>query len=117
MLRTALVISLLLAGVAHAETKRRPYDAAGHPQGRIESQGNTTRYYDKDGHPRGHAEDQGSTTRYFDRDGHPAGRDEAGPGVGSCGASTRMDASKDGPRPRATSHVSLTGTDISLAAP
>ena len=73
MLKTVWLISVVSAGVAHAETQRF-YDAAGHPQGRAETQGHTTRYYDRDGHATGRSEvGSGGVTRYYDKDGHLTG--------------------------------------------
>lgn len=73
MLKTALLIGVVWAATAHAET-RRFSDAAGHPQGRSESQGNLTRFYDKDGHQVGRSEvGSNGVVRYYDKDGHPQG--------------------------------------------
>lgn len=73
MLRAALLIAVLSTGSAVAET-RRYYDAAGHPQGRSETQGNLTRFYDKDGRPTGRSETSSSgIVRHYDKDGHPQG--------------------------------------------
>lgn len=73
MFKAALLICLLSAGIAQAET-RRFYDAQGHPQGRSESQDNLTRYYDKDGHPTGRSEvGSNGIVRHYDKDGHSQG--------------------------------------------
>ncbi len=73
MFKVALLIGVISTGIAHAET-RRFFDAAGHPQGRSESQGNLTRYYDKDGHPAGRSEvGPNGVVRHYDKDGHPQG--------------------------------------------
>jgi len=71
--KVALLIGVVWGTIALAET-RRFYDAAGHPQGRSESQGNLTRYYDKDGHPAGRSEvGSNGVVRHYDKDGHPQG--------------------------------------------
>ena len=73
MFKAALLIGVVLAGCAHAQT-RRFYDASGHPEGRSETQGNLTRFYDKDGHPAGRSEvGSGGVVRHYDKDGHPQG--------------------------------------------
>lgn len=73
MFRTALLLSIIAVGVAHAET-RRFYDAVGRPQGRAESQGNITRFYDQDGRPAGRSEvGPNGVVRHYDRDGRPQG--------------------------------------------
>ncbi len=73
MFKAALLIGIVLAGSAQAET-RRFYDAAGHPEGRSESQGNVTRFYDQNGHPIGRSEvGPGGVVRHHDKDGHPQG--------------------------------------------
>lgn len=73
MFRAALLIVIVVAGVAHAET-RRFYDVAGRPQGRAESQGNVTRFYDQDGRPAGRSEvGSNGVVRHYDRDGRPQG--------------------------------------------
>ncbi len=73
MFKVALLIGVVLAASAQAET-RRYYDAAGHPQGRSESQGNLTRFYDADGHPTGRSEvGSDGVVRHYDQDGHPEG--------------------------------------------
>ncbi len=73
MFKPALVIGVILAGSAQAET-RRYYDAQGHPQGRSETQDNLTRFYDKDGHPAGRSEvGSNGVVRHYDRDGRPQG--------------------------------------------
>ena len=74
MFKAALLITVILAGSAHAET-RRFYDAAGRPEGRSESDGKLTRYFDKDGHPAGRSEIGSSgVVRHYDKDGHPQGK-------------------------------------------
>ena len=73
MLKTVLLVGVISAGVAHAET-RRFYDATGRFEGRAESQGSTTRYYDKDGHAAGRSEvGSGGVTRRYDKDGRFTG--------------------------------------------
>ncbi len=73
MFKAALLIGVVLAGSAQAET-RRFYDAQGHPQGRSETQGNLTRFYDKDGHPTGRSKvGSNGVVRHYDKDGHPHG--------------------------------------------
>ena len=73
MFRAALLLSVISASSVQAET-RRFYDAAGHSEGRSESQGKVTRFYDADGHPIGRSETGYSgVVRHYDKDGHPQG--------------------------------------------
>ena len=72
-----LLIAVLLLAIAlpaHAAETRLFYDRDGHPTGRAETEGRTTRFYDSAGHPTGRAEDNGrGTVRTYDDRGHPTG--------------------------------------------
>lgn len=75
MFKTVLLVGVVLAGSIQAETRtQRFFDAAGHPQGRAESEGNLTRYFDKNGRPEGRSEvGPNGIVRHYDKDGRPDG--------------------------------------------